>query len=149
MKNLKDNGVRVLDYEDEIITIKNTNLHIYGIDNVYYSPTFCLENEFSLDEKNYTILLAHIANLPKFEEFGIDLALSGDTHGGQIRIPFLGAVYTQDAWFPELQGKVMKGLYTKNNTNLFISSGLGNYPLPIRIFNNPEIAVIKLIPKNE
>lgn len=146
MENLKAHNVKVLDYQDEIITIGNTNLHFYGISNVYYSPTFNLNHEFTLDPENYSILLAHIANLPAFEKFGVDLALCGDTHGGQVRLPFLGAIYTQDSWFPDLQGKPMKGLYSQNNTNLFISCGLGNYPIPIRIFNRPEIAVIQLIP---
>jgi predicted MPP superfamily phosphohydrolase len=38
----------------------------------------------------------------------------------------------------------IKGLYSINNSYLYVSSGLGNYPISIRLFNRPEIAVIKL-----
>ena len=148
MEKLKENKVHVLDYKDEIVTIEETKLHIYGIDNVYYSPTFDLKNEFQQDSENYTILLAHIANQDKFEQFGIDLSICGDTHGGQVRLPWIGAIYTEGVWFPELLGEPIKGLYKRENSNLFISSGLGNYPIPLRTFNRPEIAVIRLVPKN-
>lgn len=147
-ESLKENGVHVLDYADEVVTIKNTKLHLYGITNVYYTPTFDLANKFEPDDDTYSILLAHIQNFDKFAKFGIDLSLCGDTHGGVFRLPFVGAVYTPDGGlFPELSGKYIKGMYERDGKLMYISSGLGNYPLPARFCNRPEIAVIKLVPK--
>ena len=141
---LENSGVHVINYDDEIIQIKNTTLHLYGTNSVYYTPTFDLHHEWDTDSTNFTILLAHIQNFDAFIEFGIDLSLCGDTHGGQIRLPGIGAIYTQDDWFPDLNNKYVKGLYENNASYLYISSGLGNYPIPLRLFNRPEIAVISL-----
>lgn len=140
-------GVHVLDYETADVTIGETRLTLYGINNVYYSPTFDLSNAFTLDESRYNILLAHSANVPAFRRFGLDLALCGDTHGGQVRLPFVGAVYNSGVWFPERSGsgaQYTKGLYPFGSFSLFLSSGLGTYPVPVRLFDLPEIAVITL-----
>lgn len=148
---LEDLGVNVLRYRDAAVTINDTYIHLYGITNVYYTPTFDLANKFELDKNAYNILLAHIENFNKFAAFGMDLSLCGDTHGGQVRLPFIGALYIpDDGVFPDLSQKYTKGLYEKNGKLLYISSGLGNYPVPIRFCNRPEISVIKLttaIPK--
>lgn len=144
--SLEEVGVNVLDYEDEVIEIGETKLHLYGINNVYYSDSFDLANEFTLDESAYNILLAHIPNFSKFASFGIDLSVCGDTHGGQVRLPFIGAVYSSKGWFPERNGEYIDGLYELDGKNLFISSGLGSNPIPVRFWNRPEISVIKLVP---
>ncbi|MCQ2479174.1 MAG: metallophosphoesterase [Clostridia bacterium] len=147
-KSMEESGVNVFNYENEIITVKNTTLHLYGINNVYYTDTFDLHNAFVSDSNYYSILLAHASNFKKFEEFGVDLAVCGDTHGGMFRLPFVGAVYDGSVIFPERYGTYMKGTYTLGDSKLFITSGLGNYPLPVRFCNRPEIAVIKLAPNN-
>ena len=145
---VRNGGVKVLNYLYEDIRVGETDIRIYGINNVYYSPTFDLNNEFTLDKSKYNILLAHICNKEKFASFGMDLCLCGDTHGGQIRLPFAGGVYGTTGWFPEIRDKkaFVKGAYEYENTSFFISSGLGNYPLPLRFMNRPEVAVITLIP---
>ena len=144
---LEEAGVIVLDYEDEVVEIGQTKLHLYGINNVYYSESFDLANEFILDDSAYNILLAHIQNFEKFSSFGIDLSICGDTHGGQVRLPFVGAVYMDGIWFPESKGQYVDGLYEKNGTKLFVSSGLGSTPIPVRLWNRPEVSVIMLVPE--
>lgn len=146
---LRECKVNVLDYKYNDIIINETPLRLYGITNVYYSPTFDLNNEFTLDESKYNILLSHISNKEAFASFGMDLCLCGDTHGGQIRLPLVGGLYGTNGWLPEMADKdaFIKGLYEYENTSFFISSGLGNYPIPLRFLNRPEIAVIKLIPE--
>lgn len=145
-KRLENAGVNVLNYKDKVLKIKSTEIHLYGIDNVYYSPTFDLKNAFQKDNKNFSVLLAHIPNFKKFASFGIDLSLCGDTHGGMFRLPIIGAVYSQDGFFPDLKGEYTKGLYELDSSKMFVSSGLGASPFPVRFFNRPEIAVIKLMP---
>lgn len=143
---LRENGVHVLNYEDEVITVKNTELHLYGIDNVYFPPHFNLENAFEKDEKTFSVLLSHIPQFDYFKSFGMELTLSGDTHGGLFRLPFAGAVYDGGELFPDMNGELVKGLYERDGQYIHISGGLGNYPFPVRCWNRPEIAVIKLKP---
>ncbi len=145
---LEEAGVDVLDYEWRDITVGSTSLRLYGITNVYYSPTFDLTNEFDLDRSCFNILAAHIANFQDFADFGMDLSLCGDSHGGLVRLPVIGSVYNGSSWFPELLGSgdetYEKGLYELDDAKLFVSSGLGSYPVPLRFCNRPEVAVIHL-----
>lgn len=148
MNILSENGVKVLDYKDEKLRIGNTDIHLFGITNVYYTSTFDLENAFLRDDRSFNVLLAHSSNFTKFAAFGIDLSLCGDTHGGIFRLPFIGSVYDGEIWFPDLNGNYEKGLYTFADSYLYITGGLGNYPLPLRFCNRPEISIIKLLPED-
>lgn len=146
-------GVHVMNYKEETVNIKGNSLKIMGIDNAYYTSTFDLTNEFSLDENCYNILLAHIPNYEKFAKFGADLTLCADTHGGVIQIPFgIGSAYDAltDNWLPKFtyKGTVYdKGWFNYNGGAMFITSGIGAHPIPARFNNRPEIVSIDIIPK--
>jgi predicted MPP superfamily phosphohydrolase len=73
-------------------------------------------------DTSLNILLYHSPDLsPNASQYGVDLQLSGHTHGGQVRLPILGALYTG-----LLYGKLFEtGRYLINNMNLYISRGLG------------------------
>lgn len=148
-ERLLEGNVDVLDYERRAIDIGDTKLNLYGIDNMFYSDTFDLRNEFTPDGSRYNILAAHISNFEDFADFGMDLSLCGDTHGGQVRLPYIGALYNQGVWLPEKtegEARYTKGLYElpDSNSRLFVSSGLGTYPLKLRFLTRPEVAVIHL-----
>ncbi|WP_297959601.1 metallophosphoesterase [uncultured Ruminococcus sp.] len=154
VSELEKKGAKVLSYEEDTIEIKGSSLHIMGIDNVYYSDTFDLNNAFSLREDSYNILLAHIPNYEKFAAFGADLTLCGDTHGEMARLPFgLGPVYCseQKVWLPKFLHKELdiydKGFFYYDGGRMFITSGIGVYPAPVRLNNRPEVAVIEVKPK--
>lgn len=81
-----------------------------------------------------------------------DLMIAGHYHGGQIRIPFLGAPFIPDPWYEPNsfwppQDRV-KGLWEYNGYQQYVSAGLGNSEsvpfLAFRLFNPPEINIIKL-----
>ena len=148
INTIKNNNVNVLSYDKKTISIKNTKIDLYGISTVDYSESYNLYNEFDkVNEKNYNILLAHVLNPTAFAAFLPDLVLSGDTHGGQIRFPFIGSFFYKNIWFPKFNYKQKiydKGLYLEDDVNMYVSSGLGNYPYDIRLFNYPEIAVFKV-----
>ena len=152
---LMQNGINVMNYQSAGINLNGNNIKIYGIDNVFFSETFDLSTEFALDENYYNILLAHIPMYEYYQNFGADLTLCGDTHGGIIQLPFnKGPVYynATDEWLPELKEQrndiYDKGLFKidDNYKYMFITSGLGNSPVPARLNNRPEIAVIDLLP---
>lgn len=95
------------------------------------------------EETGYSILLCHRPEVfDAFIENGIDLAFTGHTHGGQIRIPFLGAIFSPDqGLFP----KYDSGLFTEKDTTMIISRGLGNSSFPFRVDCPPEIVVATLM----
>ena len=65
------------------------------------------------------------------------LALAGHSHGGQVRLPFLPAL-----WLPPETDGYVEGWYTSGPSRLYVSRGIGTSILPLRLFCRPEVAVI-------
>lgn len=144
-------GVHVMDYKCETIDLNGNVLRIMGIDNAYYSDTFDLSGEFSVSS-GCDILMAHIPNYDKFAEFGADITLCADTHGGMFRLPFIGPVYDNNsgAWFPRLSGIGTiydKGWFSYDGGAMFITSGIGASPAPVRFNNRPEVVIMDIVPE--
>lgn len=149
---VEEAGADVMNYREEIVELNGNRLQIMGIDNVYYSDTFDLTSEFTLREDCFSLLLAHIPS-KKLTSFKADLTLCADTHGDMVQLPFdLGPVYSPsyDCPFPQIfLGKEIydKGMFPYDGGNMFITSGIGVSPLPIRFNNRPEIVVIDVVPE--
>lgn len=95
-----------------------------------------------LTEGRPVILMTHSPDIfDEAAERGINLVLAGDTHGGQIGIPWLVRL-SRYAY----RGPYMKGLFKKRQTTLSISNGVGTKSIPIRFFCPPEITLIKVKP---
>ncbi len=153
---LEAGGVHVMNYRCETVEVKGNRVQLIGIDNAYYSPTFDLSNEFAVDESCMSILLAHIPNYEKFAQFGTDLTICADTHGGMFQLPFdLGPVIAPDdtdQWFPQIltdQTVFDKGWFRYPGGAMFITSGLGDSPYPVRFNNRPEVVLIDIMPDKE
>ncbi len=71
-----------------------------------------------------------------------DLILAGHTHGGQVRLPFLGAIHTQGT---HLTRKKPAGWFARGATRMFVSRGLGE-SIPLRFGVPPQAALIRLTP---
>ena len=77
--------------------------------------------------------------------WNVDFILSGHTHGGLIRLPFVGGLYAPiQGFFPE----VYYGEYQFENNLMVITSGLAGYGVIPRINNPPEIVILELEPKS-
>lgn len=70
---------------------------------------------------------------------GVDFMVSGHTHGGQVRLPFLGPVV-----LPELGKKYVEGFFQRGQTRLYVNRGLGTVGMPVRFMCRPEITVFTL-----
>jgi uncharacterized protein len=69
----------------------------------------------------------------------VDLMLTGHSHGGQVRLPFLGAVHVPDG-----ARKYIEGLFQVGGIQLYVNRGIGTVGLPIRLNCPPEITVFTL-----
>ena len=150
MRSLAEDGVNVMAYKTENITVNGNDVSIYGIDNVYFGPNFDLKREFTLDKNRLNLLLAHIPNKKAYKKFGVDMAFCGDTHGGMIQLPIIGPVVFDGELFPELRGNseeiTDKGLFDYGDFKMYVSAGLGNFPVALRFFNRPELDIITIEP---
>ena len=152
IQELKDINVTVLNNEYKDVKINNITIRIGGM----YDYAFGVENkkvynflcDFQ-DTKNYKIMMAHRPDSFIFgdasEVWDIDLVVSGHTHGGQVRLPFMGGLYVGDqGYFPMYD----KGLFDLNKIKILISSGLGSGKQKIPRFNNvPEVVNLKITNK--
>ena len=148
IKVMKDNGVHYLFDEKESF---NDEVDIIGIkdawrENRSEEETAKIVNNL-IDKNKFNILLSHRPNYIKlYENSNADLVISGHTHGGQWRIPFLDIpVYGPDQGvFP----KYAKGIHKKGNSLCYVSAGLatGRIYLP-RLYNPSEVGIITILPE--
>jgi predicted MPP superfamily phosphohydrolase len=90
------------------------------------------------DAKDTTLLLAHDPRrLTEAAALNVPAVLSGHTHGGQVVLPGVGAIARRR--FP-----IVAGLGSRDNTNIFVSRGIGTVYVPIRVNCPPEVAIITL-----
>lgn len=136
---IKELGVIILD--NRSIFLKEYNINLAGI-------TFGLNREEynkaidNFDEKNYNILLSHSPKYPINYHGNIeDLILSGHTHGGQVRIPFIGAIVSSGEGFLP---KYDRGIFNLKKSYLYIDSGIGTTALPLRLFCKSQISFIEI-----
>ncbi len=69
----------------------------------------------------------------------ISLMLAGHTHGGQIRLPFIGSLI-----LPPMGQKYVEGWFRCGNLQLYVNRGLGTVGVPIRFDCPPEITLLTL-----
>lgn len=91
-----------------------------------------------------TVLLHHTPDMmPGAAALGVDLVLSGHTHGGQWRVPGFGAILTSSRFWKRYEA----GHYVEGTTHLYVSRGLGleGFGAPrARFFCPPELVLVTL-----
>lgn len=115
----------------------------YGIDDgMLGKPDFGFVTPL-IDENHYNILILHEPDLyTEVASLPFDLILSGHSHGGQIKLPFLGPLVT-----PPLSKVYKSGYYEIDNPRkslLYVNTGLGNTKMRYRFGNIPQIAVFTI-----
>lgn len=148
--SLEGASIRLL--RNEWITFRqgNVNLHIGGIDDPVANwlwgeqfPAFTSFMEMCPDSPGLKILLSHRpAIFPQASRSGIDLVLSGHTHGGQIIIP--GISERKGYSLAAIVSPFTHGWYRTATSSMYLNRGIGLTFVPWRINCPPEIAVLHL-----
>lgn len=146
-------GVTVLRMSSGVLAVRGQRIALCGIPDPYemvFSGAPDTEEQLrqameNVDSADFTVLLAHRPELlAKYAQFPFDLVVSGHAHGGQVRI--LGVVNglyaPNQGWFPKLAG----GAYTQDGTTLIVSRGLAVRTRLPRIFNRPEVVLVRCVP---
>lgn len=150
---LLDNKTCTINKGADIITISGLTLELYHYsrrdlepydENMSLTVSY-IEEVLGESPKQFNILLAH--NPVYFQEYvswGTDLILAGHIHGGIIRVPFFGGIFSPErVFFPEYDA----GLFKIGDSRMIVNRGLGYSKVNIRLFNRPEVSFIELVNK--
>lgn len=134
-------GVHDLTNRFEMVAHRGSRICLGGVDDLYEGrPRLTLP---PAEERDLTLLLAHTPDLAercRRALDAVDLVLSGHTHGGQVRLPFLPAP-VNSARHRELYEN---GLRRRPWTQVYTSRGIGTTGVPFRFFARPEVTLLTL-----
>lgn len=149
---LEEKGIVILDNKKLSLKRGDSSISLVGLADPSYDAYLMYTDEetaagsrlqeLMIERDGYTVLLSHRPELfGLYSESGADLTLSGHSHGGQIRLPFIGGVLAPNqGFFPEYDG----GFYTDGATDMIVSRGIGNSIFPLRVNNRPELVIVEL-----
>ena len=149
VSRFEETGVQILRNSEGRYTLYGNTISILGIEgqpqdfDKYGAKEFMDEAEQN-DDYDLRICMTHIPTyFPDIlENYSFELGLAGHTHGGIVRLPKIGPLYTaEEGFLPTYAG----GTYTlANNATLIVSRGLGDSSQWPRINNVPELSVIDI-----
>lgn len=141
VRRLRERGLRVLLNETVVLERGGARLNLSGVDDPYSGKSDLRAALLGRAPGAASVLLAHY---PHFFEparaAGVDLVLSGHTHGGQVALPFFAERYSLANW----TGQRNRGVYRAGRTTLYVNAGLGTTGPPLRVGVPPEIALLTL-----
>lgn len=148
---LRAAGVTVLENDFRLLERGGAKLAVAGMNDPtffphgktdFYAELNALKVRTEEAGADFTLLLSHRPELIKaYAAVGFDLALTGHAHGGQVRLPLIGALYApSQGLFPRL----VKGVHYSEGRATVISRGLGSSSWVPRVLNPPEMCVVRL-----
>lgn len=138
---LAGRGVSVMKNVNTRLARGGDELQLVGIDDWSWNQTDWRQAFKGVDRARPSVLLSHqprVLDAP--QTAGVSLILSGHTHGGQVRLPYLGSPAS-------LMGedfKYLRGRFESDGRQLFVVRGTGVIGLPVRLGARPEVAVLRL-----
>ena len=126
------------------MNIKGSPVHVLGTDDPHIERDDYAQVSGEFDPASVAIGVTHAPYrriLDAFVSDGAHLLLAGHTHGGQVCVPFYGALTTNC----DLDPKKARGLSTYDQAWLHVSAGLGTSPFtPVRVACPPEASMLVL-----
>ena len=144
VSEMKRIGIHVLVNESTKLQVHGTQVLIGGTDDPVTQKIDFERALHGLSPETLNILLIHqLDGILKLSHHGVNLVFSGHTHGGQIRIPFLGPIMCDT----KLPRRYVEGLHTYQDMTVFVSRGLGaGRTLFPRLACRPEAVLFEVIP---
>jgi predicted MPP superfamily phosphohydrolase len=124
------------------------SVRIAGTDTAHEGHPHAVDAMDDAAPADFTLLLTHNPDLADDAcraVGGADLVVSGHTHGGQVRLPFVGAVLNS----AEHDEVYEAGLVRRPWAWVYVSRGVGTVHLPVRFLCRPEVAVLELVREGE
>jgi len=151
-QTLLDNGIPTLMNRHVLLTRGDARIALVGVDDPVNDKDRLSEALDGVPDDVFKLLLMHSPDsIAEAVVRGVDVVLSGHTHGGQIQLPFYGALYTHSF----LGKRMSEGYYSQGRlrgaigirpgrTQLYVTRGLGISGLALRFLTRPELTIITL-----
>jgi uncharacterized protein len=142
--DLADYGLRLLSNETVTVQRGSARVQVCGVDDVKhgFGDLRPVMERLDPDPATLRLLLSHYAEgalRAPAESFA--LTLSGDTHGGQICVPWFGG----PVMFSQPSAQFKDGLYDMGGRMIHVTRGIGTSLLPLRLLCRPEAAIVRLV----
>jgi uncharacterized protein len=138
---LKAHRIHVLRNSHFALDSGHDRLWLVGVDDLWWSADDLEAGMRHVPSHEPKILLCHNpVGIHMAAEHHIDLVLSGHTHGGQVRLPVVGGLYTRS----KLGRRFIAGWNRLDGTQIYVSRGIGKVLVPLRVGCPPEIACLNL-----
>jgi len=137
---LQEQNISVLANQSEPIERDGGRIWLAGVNDVLGKTADLTTTLRLVPSGEAVVLLAHEPDFADYaSRFPIDLQLSGHSHGGQVRLPFLPPLY-----LPPLAKKYILGTYQVGPLTLYTNAGLGTVDVPLRLNCPPEVTLLSL-----
>jgi hypothetical protein len=135
-------GIQVLGNRSVAIEANGARFWLSGVHDILSHTADMSATLRGVPQGEATVLLAHEPDYADHvTHYAVDLQLSGHSHGGQVRMPFVGPMY-----LPDMAKKYVWGLYKIGNLTLYTNPGLGTVGVPVRFQCPPEITLLTMHP---
>ncbi len=133
-------GVRVLENEATVVDVRGGRLWIAGLGDLMTRPVHVDATLAGVPRGAAVVLLSHNPDVFPDVRADVALTLAGHTHGGQVRLPFVGPPIVPSRFGQ----RYAAGVVVEDARTLFVTTGIGTSILPLRFGVTPEIAVLEL-----
>lgn len=142
-KKIMDTNFTILDNEEKLIYYKENNpISLVGLSDS--SETKINYDVLEKENDYYRFVLCHEPDeYKKISNYSFNVMFSGHSHGGQVRLPFIGKIYT-----PIGAKTYYDDYYKLDNKEIFISNGIGTTRIDIRFNSAPSINLYRLYAQN-
>jgi predicted MPP superfamily phosphohydrolase len=138
---LRAQGIRVLRNEGVVIEHNGASIWLTAIDDTWTRRDDVARAMKDRPAGSTTVMLAHDPEaFDEAAEAGVDVVLSGHTHGGQVAVPFLARA----ANLASFTHRYVLGFYRKGRALLYVHPGLGTTGPPMRLGVAPEVTLLVL-----
>lgn len=153
-RTLNEHGIKTLLNAHTVLSRGGAQIALAGVDDPVSNLDRMPAALAGVAEDRCTLLLMHSPDgIAEAALRGVDVVLSGHTHGGQISLPFIGAPYTHSL----LGRRMSSGYYAgrklrrvigirPGRTQLYVTRGLGVSGLALRFLTRPELTILTLRP---
>jgi len=138
---LQAEKIPVLSNQSLAIEKDGARFWLSGVDDVLGQTADLDATLHKVPSDEAVVLLVHEPDYAdRVAKHPVDLQLSGHSHGGQVKVPFIPPLY-----LPELAKKYISGLYKIGGLTLYTNPGIGTVGIPVRFNCPPEITLLTLV----